>query len=366
MDFGTLCSGTIPFGQWAFYTFIVLLITSIFYAFMYLLSKLLNNTKLCTQIGHEIMQMFYTAGLFVLIVLLISGICTFDIGTIFDKVQPGYINYYNKDGVNTYDFAMGYLKKLSEWSFESIAITTLSYSYISSLGGASIKIKTHTIQPYKGLKAIADSFLGLGAMSLIIVFLSAVTQMFILYYIWSPLVGVFMPIGFLFRSFAPTRTIGGAIIGAVLTLMVFYPLLLNVNGLVMHTVNPEKTLGFMKLTLAGVVGSWMTLMLATVGERSMSNPMIAGWLHKYLGVKNMGKYAAFFSSLRRTASTILYILIMAMTLFFVLALFSVVGILFLAGVLMPLLNILILSHISTALSSLLGESLNIANLTRMI
>ena len=367
----TVCSGGAPFGQWALYTFIILIISTAIYAFIYFLSKIMNNSKLSSRVSHEIMQMFFTTGLFIVILMLYSGMCGFDLGPMMDSL-PGadgnYESYYcgTSDCVSPFDFGMAYLKKFLTWSSDMFVVTTITYSTAGGVAGTNVNIETNSLSPFGGVKSFVDLFIGLGAMSIVVMLLSAMTQIFILYFSWSPMVGVFLPIGFLFRSFAPTRTIGGAIIGAVLTLSIFYPLLLMLDGLIMKTIMPENYLGPATLASGSVVLSWMALSGNKIAMSAMKNPTIAHWLQGHIGTGRVMKIADVLIKLDKGLHYAVLISILLSVFFFIIFLIGIIGSLFIGGVLLPVLNILILSSISTTISGILGESLNVANLTRMI
>ena len=371
-DIATICSGGAPFGQWAFYTFIILVISSSIYGFLYFLSKFLNSPKLSVEVSQEILQMFYTVFLFVLLLMFYTGMCNIDIGSFFDTLPGGsdYSTYYcgtSPDACKTpYDYGSSYLKKVNEWGSETIILTAAAFSLMSSLGSTKASGSYQKAEPFTGLKQIADSVLNLAMMSLIIIFFSSLTQMIILYYSWSPMIGIFLPFAFFLRSFAPTRTIGGAIIGAVLTLSVFYPLLLMINGMVMVNIQPEIALTISKAALGPIALAWVSYGFSNVIIASEGNPKIHNFLVNKFGIAKLGRLAGKFLSFQHAINLTVLVTVLLAAITFIVTLMFVIGSLFIAGVLLPLLNLLILAEISKALSAMLGESLNVANLTRIV
>lgn len=386
----TICSGGAPFGQWALYTFIFLLISLAIHVFLYLIQKIYNNPKAAANLAQDIIQVIYTVFLFLFLISFYKGMCGFDMGDIFNHLPGGdgadgtmtYEEYYcgTKDCKTMFDFSLAYLTKLSGWTGNTIILTTITYSAMGSLASTTMDLKTHKVNPFRGLKVIADTFLSLVANGLVIILLSAATQMVILYYAWSPMVGVFLPFGFLLRSFAPTRNVGGAIIGAVLTMTIFYPLLLMINGLVVKVITPEDFLVWPSRLGAAHILGWAVLGAKSIGTRTLGNPMVSDWVQRLGGQELLSKLARALKFGDKTITRkifgievtstylnmLLFLIVLLTSVSFIFSAFSVVGTLSIGGVLLPTITILLLSNISTALSTMLGERLDVSNLTRMI
>ncbi|MCC7569767.1 hypothetical protein KO465_00290 [Candidatus Micrarchaeota archaeon] len=365
----TMCGGTIDSVPiWALYTFIILMISFAIYITMYFITKVIRLDKTSANITSEITQLIYTAGLFALIIMLFNGFCHFDIGVLFDTVSPGYSDHYNpycesNNCITPYQYASAYLMKMTTFTSQTLIVTTLSSSMIKSVSNAEQSLAVSKFQMFKGIGTIADFALSMGGYAQVTILLLFITQFFILAYSSNPMFGVFLPIGFMLRSFAPTRFIGGAIIGAVLTLSIFFPLLLMINGLIAKEM-PIKTMGdTTMLYMKSIVTIWGTYTLATLAERGLNFLSAHGIVGSQESLSGVFLVLA---KIKSIASTAFFWTMLTGIILFVLSIYQFTGVLFLTGVVFPIISFLILSQISIGLSSALGERLDISNLTRMV
>jgi hypothetical protein len=152
----------------------------------------------------------------------------------------------------------------------------------------------------------------------------------------------FMPFGIFLRAFEPTRKFGGTLLGLSLTFVLFYPIMIVLDDYVMFVpINNE----LVELRKNADVAEQHTSKEAQVeaGKRVLEAQ------EEILEGKGTG--AAWIST--SAANGMLAVMKPAM-------------LYVMAAVILPVINFAILVEIARSLTSMLGEDLDVSNLTRMI
>jgi hypothetical protein len=181
-------------------------------------------------------------------------------------------------------------------------------------------------------------------------------QLLLLDFATFAMIKYYLPLGILLRCFAPTRRIGGTLIGLVLGLVLVFPSLIVVNGIFVNsffeTTNPfglNEPFEFLGTILTAGMGSmWSEMWGSFSGSLGNSyggfTPLSLFQIPIGILSTFIGLFAGFYAFLFIWAA----------------------GQAFLIGLFFPALNTLLLVTTIRYLSKAFGEELDVTNLTRMI
>ena len=298
-------------GNWMHLVLLGLLLSSGLIVLLYMLSRALRIPRLEGWTRHEFFQIAATAGLALLAAGLLWQMCTFNISFLSPDYQgpagaalmasacPGTHPQVNGQSVVTpYCAAQSYLSRIKargEVLFTSLVGINGAMSYLFRITWESRPLGIgYTLEPLAGLQQIQNVFL-VGVSGFLIAYLSVIIQMRILDYIVSAVPYYFLPMGLLLRCFPPTREFGGALIGFSFASLLFFPLILVVNDVMLYTSLQSVTT---PTDAAGNPIDFSTFNSQLYG----SNPLVAG----PLPLQDLSKLRAGDSSLGVPVGRILY------------------------------------------------------------
>jgi hypothetical protein len=333
--------GSILGSDWRMLVFVALITCASGLAVIYMFGSFLRNAKLIAWSRHEILQLANIAVLLLAAIGIIWGMCTYDV-TIF---SPRYASYAAPPGsptvLSAYAIADNYLWEITNFG-KAVFIALLKVNYWIGLMTKVVwemrplGIGTTTVA-MEGFSQISN--LMFFAMSgFIISFLVTLVQRVMIEYLLFAILNFILPFGILLRAITPTRQFGGALIGFSISMMLFYPIFLVFNEMIMF--------GPLSAMQNGIAGYVTTGNPSTTSQGNLENmfqllfrPGIV--LDVFIG------FADFFMNI------ILHII------FFVV-------IYFLAAVVLPAFNFIALIELTRGLSKMFGEEIDITNLTRLI
>jgi len=195
---------------------------------IYLVSKLFNHQNGVSWAYHELYQVIATAVLFILLIFLF--VTLEDVGMKNNPVDPiGETTLFE----SSYYYVVSMRNVLVESSVLLLVPQTLFSVYGSvntnlflfKVVGISIKYQSLYLPVEQGITWLSN---------LIYPFtLTWFGKEFLLCAVQNIVLPVFLPLGIIFRAFQPTRSIGGGLIALSLGLYFVYPLMLNINNLIM-------------------------------------------------------------------------------------------------------------------------------------
>jgi len=322
--------------SWQALCFLALLTSFIMLSLLYIFSNFFRLAGMQAWVKAEIGQLIMSALIVILVVAIVGLLCSFD---------PSILGL-NNTGKSMFGEATEYLDWLKYkntealffvYGWNGVVSMVMNPVYNSRPGGVGV-----TTQPFAGLAPIS-SMLVTFMSGLTLSLLLTVMQGYMLQYIQIAMLGWFLPLGVFFRCFEPTRQFGGALIGLAIGLVLLYPALLVMNEIAIReqfdaaatevaATNPGSALGDPKYIV-------------------LSNNMPG------MGVDTAGQtrevtddYKAVTKNAENSVNMVVKI-----------TFYTFVG-----AMLLPALNFIVLITGVREISRLLGEEVDVGNLTRMI
>ncbi|MBI2079647.1 hypothetical protein HYT84_02690 [Candidatus Micrarchaeota archaeon] len=332
-------------------------------AFFYLMGILFRNSNFTSFIKLEIFELFVTGAIIVAIMLITSSMCTMKVGWFFPQSDGKDLTIWERTVdyfVAARNFIIGWISAafLVGSAFDQMAATTI-YSKPFGMGVVT--------SPLAGLGGPLKQILYQVINALSIAMVTVQAQLYVLLFMFYGYTKYYIPIGIILRSFTPTRRFGGAIIAIGLGFLFLFPALMvvayEIVGDIIATTDSNMWDSF---------NSHIAPALKDVQDLDSYNEKIQDVLSdKSTPATNPNKIElpeynpSFLQStydLFKAGGTIpgkvLYVALLIPT--------EALAMAFLAGFLIPAVNIIILAQAIKSLSRNLGEEVDITILTRLI
>lgn len=337
--------GVLGFG-WIGLTMAAMLVSLLILALVYVFANFLRNQPLMTWTKFELFQVIGTAVIFAFTAMLVIGMCSFDVS---------FLAPDRYGGMNMFEIVDNYLASLQKVG----GLIFLYLMYVVKLINLLAKITWLSNPLSMGMQ---DSPLeSLGQINSIFFFvvggfftslLLLVLQMKVVNYMAYASLYFLFPFGIFFRAFEPTRKFGGTLIGLCITFLLFYPMMLVFNDFIMYApiegdgVNP------------GISGD-LTAALGNANDYISTDAMNPEGFPNEEPSLDFSDYAsggtptdveAISEGVSNGA-----IFILKPVMFYMIA-----------AVLLPVINFIVLVEVARSFTHLLGEEVDVSNLTRMI
>lgn len=324
-------------GSWLNLTLLALLSSLLILIAVYLFASFLRNQQLLTWTKFELFQIFGTAVILIFSIVWLVGICTFKMDFLSNPASN--IDY---SGKTLYTIVDEYFGRL-----ETIGLVLFGYMMYVAKIIAFLQKVTYFSNPL-GLGMTDNPLDSLGQINSIIFFAVSgfITsymllglQMRIMEYMAMAITYYMFPFGIFFRAFEPTRGFGGALIGISLAFLLFYPVAIVFNDYIMRsTANQAES------ELAGAMNR---------GKAAVENNILPN--EKDM-LENVGDFAdpdKFGDMMAGVGSGTVFII-------------KPLAFYVIAAVILPVLNFIVLVEITKGLTKIMGEELDVSNLTRLI
>jgi hypothetical protein len=312
-----------------------------------MLNRLLNNEEGQVLLKLELFELFSTAFVIFLSIGLVQAACELPVSGVF--FNPDYM----EPGDNLFDAAAAVLQSFSEDL--AIAMTTLNIVYIpidfqttTTLTMQPMGLGT-VVQPTSGIGAIVKPALVNAMQAIALAYIVIRAEMFVLDFSTYAFITFYFPLGIILRSFTPTRRIGGTIIGIVLGLVLVFPFLVVLNGVVAFGIWPNAN------PFSFTEGDWDALKNFTSG--SFTN--LFGGLS---GLSDLANPFNFFYAINQLIGGGFGAIIGFVIFFFMRSAVAA----FFIGLFFPALNTLLLVTTVRYITKTLGEEIDVTNLMRLI
>jgi hypothetical protein len=330
--------------EWQSLALLALISSAGLLAIAYMLNRLLNNEEGQVITKLEIFELFTTAFIILVSIGLVQSACEIPISGIF------FQDYMEPDD-NLFDAAAAVLQSFSEDLALSMAtlhaiFIPIDFQTTTTLTMQPMGLGT-VVQPTSGIGAIVKPALVNAMQAIALAYIVIRAEMFVLDFTSYAFITFYFPLGIILRSFAPTRKIGGALIGLVLGLVLVFPFLIVLNGVVAFSISPT-VFQFQE-------GDWTTLKDFTQG--SFTN--IFGGLS---GISDLANPFNFFYAINQLIGGVFGGIIGFVIFFFMRS----AGAAVLIGLFFPALNTLLLVTTVRYITKSLGEEIDVTNLTRLI
>lgn len=342
-----VCAGTAAdpssavyhFGGWVGVAVMAMLASLAILAILYMFAAFFQNQGFIALVKVEMYELLVTFLIFAFMFSLVGGFCGAKTGWIFPDAHRtfhfpgGEWNTESLAGKSFYYSAANYLNDFADYTIEVMALQYVVYMYVDFLTSSEIVAVPMgvgaNLKPTAGLGAAVKPVLNNAFTVETIAAITARAQVWVLDFATYGLLTYFLPLAFILRSFAYTRRIGGTIIAITCVFLFLYPLLIIPSYMIVNE------------PLQGRLNWIADFISQNGGAAQFSFFMLLQFLLKWLwGPSFLMTYALL--AIPTTAA------------------------IFIGGVFMPLFNTIILATAARYLSKLLGEEIDITNLTRMI
>lgn len=343
-----LCQGTYNLGDpnagfyyfqgWVGISVLALLASLMILVFLYMLAIILQNQGFIALVKVELYEFIVTAAIFIVLFMLLGGVCNVKTGWLFPdaghKVHVGPFQWISTSWYNEsiYYSSTNYLTDFADYTLEIMSFQYLVYTFVDFVTTTEIAAVPMGIgmnlKPTLGIGAVIKPVMNNAFTAELISVVTSYAQTYVLDYGSYGLLTYFLPLAFLMRSFVYTRRIGGTLIAIICVFLFIYPLLVIM------------TYSMVNEPLQGRL-AYFEQFLSQLGLFKFSILLLLKFALKWLWS------AEFLMS---------YALLTIPT----------VATIFIGGVFIPLFNSIILITTARHLSKILGEEIDITNLTRMI
>jgi hypothetical protein len=305
---------------------------------MYMMGQALEHGQIQAWSRVELGELFMSIFFFAVFTGMLDIMCTMKVTTFFPSLaQPnlnhdyGNMNVFEASNALLYEFAVsGEALMLVQFILGKFLTWTCSMI----LHGAPVGMGTHG-QVLQGLLSIVNAIMQMTMITTGISIITALGQMHVLNFAQVLFIKYLLPIAFVARCFSPTRRFGGAIIAIAATFIFIYPFLV---------VMFYQTYEVNKMPFTTMLKTWMG----------------------YFGGKNWFKKWEEISTSNNPAIILGFGLLSAFVSLLTITFIPPTATIFIGGILVPLLLTIVVITGVRHLSRLIGEEVDITNLTRMI
>jgi len=335
--FPSASGGVLLGSDWLLLSVLALVTSTLALAILYMFASFFRHPQILTWAKFELFQVFGTAVILVFFTSVLYGACSFDMSIIDPARYP--------HGINMYKIIDDYFSKL-----EAAGYTIFTYiMYISKI--LTFLSRTTILSSPLGVGSNENPLETMGQItSLLFVMLSGFITSFLLLqlqmrmldYLAFACLGYLFPLGIFFRCFEPTRSFGGTLLGLSVSLFLFYPIIMVFNDFLIHgqVQNLEKWQKDMNANAAPAVSS---------GE----NTDPTKYMDQVRGIWNLSDPNSYNTFAGRLSNGLLLFI-------------NPIMVYFIAAVVLPVINFIVLVEITRGNTAFLGDELDVSNLTRLI
>jgi len=318
--------------DWMALSVLALLTSLLMLSLAYVFANFLRNQPLLAWTKFEMFQIFATALILSLTYMAVVTTCSLDMGFLDD----GSGSYASKSMYEIINDYFGTLKRTGALLFGYLMIFVRIIGVMSGI--------TYLSNPI-GLGMDDSPMQSLGQLNTIVFYMMSGfstsylligIQMRIVDYMGYAALYYLLPFGVFFRAFEPTRNFGGTLIGLSLAFFLFYPIIIVFNDRLLRGPLQEQE----AILMAAETG-----MQGTIGT---GNPDTSESPAQAFGTPTSAR-----ELVGGVSSGLLFAL-------------KPVMLYFVAAVVLPAISFIVLVETTRNLTRLLGEEIDVSNLTRMI
>jgi hypothetical protein len=330
-------SGGVLLGSdWLFLSVLALTVSALALALLYMFASFFRHPQLLTWTKFELFQVFGTATVMVFFTVALYGACSFNMGLLDQKYQ----------GQNMYQIIGDYFAKLENAGY-------LIFSYIMYLSKIlTFLSRTTVLSAPLGVGSNENPLETMGQInSLMFVMLSGFITSFLLLqlqmrmidYLAFACIGYLFPMGIFFRCFEPTRSFGGTLLGISISLFLFYPIIMVFNDFLINKQIEDLT-------------KWQAAIAAQANQAAQNGgtPNAQQYSDQIRGIWDPSNQNANYNTFAGRIADGVLLLINPILVYFI------------AAVVLPVLNFIVLVEITRGNTAFLGDELDVSNLTRLI
>ncbi len=330
-SFGILGSGWLSLSLLALLASLLILVT------VYIFANFLRNQQLLSWTKFELFQILGTAIIILFGMGWVIGMCNFKMDFLNDATTG--INYTGQNFFDIIDHYFGRMEQLGGAIFAQLMWLTKIIGFLQKI--------TYFSSPL-GLGMTDNPLDSLGQLNSVMFFMvSGFVTSYLLFglqariveYMGIAILTYLFPFGIFFRAFEPTRGFGGALVGISLAFFLFYPITIIFNDYIMRA--------SLKDIQAELDANNKN---ANDQVKSGNVPDDASKVTNPSGLAKQDIFDKFVSAVGGG----------------VLAIIKPFAFYAMAAVVLPVINFIVLVEITRGLTKLMGEELDVSNLTRLI
>ena len=291
---------------------------------------------------------------------IITGMCTFDL-TFLGENDPAGNHYLDSSGQkkDMYEIVADYFNYIEQvgyllfgylmWVVKQINFIAKIMWTSSPLGVGSSESPLESLSQLNNLMFIMVS-------GYVISFLLLQLQMRMMEYLAIAVLYFIFPFGIFFRSFEPTRLFGGTLIGLSISFFLFYPITIVFNDYIIYS---HLTLTEKELTNTNPALGETPLQNAADPHNQLNNnektaDMVTNELELQVNTIDKSVVKARWEGFVSGVSGAIFFLFKPLLLYFI------------AAVVLPVINFIVLVETTKGITKLFGEEIDVTNLTRLI
>lgn len=328
--------------DWQFYSALAVTASASILAVLYMINTFFGNSEGAAWVKLEIFELGATVFIAMVLVGLIDAACVTPVGFLISSPEVADLNVFDAAAQTLDSFSLNLIEVTSLLHTVYIPIdfitTTTMTAHPLGMGTA--------VQPSGGMGAVVKPTMTNALQMMSVAYIIIRAQLLALDFSTFAFIKYYLPLGFLMRCFAPTRRIGGTLIGLSVGLVLVFPSLVVLNGLIVYTQDPFDVSEYLPLTDILTSDAFEPLNMSVENFLSLDsfNPFNIFHLLKIVLSAPLGVTVSLYMFLAlRTA-----------------------GVAFLLGLFFPALNTLVLVTTVRYLTRSFGEEIDVSNLTRMI
>ncbi len=344
---------------WAYLSGLALAASMTVLAFVYIWASLFRNAALTAYVKSELYEVFVTAVLIPLIFLSVGAMGNLRMGTF---VPTNLIPDGSTASTSIYDATMNYFiqvdNDMSGW-LQMNYVLNIYVDQMASVTPYSRPLGVGLVaSPLAGLASPIKQLLYNMSVALALAFIINHAQLVVYLFSIEAFFSFYLPLGIFFRSFTPTRRLGGTLIGVAIAFLFVFPALSAITYTMFYGKCDPGGSG------CGPLITYRSMLTQFVGDTSQgsfldrlsnfySNNFTGGVVNMVTGV--FSGIGSLFSNLIGS----IFLMIMMIPI-------SVVSYAFAIGFVVPAFNLIIFTQAARGLSKTFGDEVDISSLTRMI
>ncbi|MFH1685808.1 MAG: hypothetical protein ABH983_05900 [Candidatus Micrarchaeota archaeon] len=332
-----------------------LLTSAVILSALYVWGAMFRSQQINNYVKLELYELIVSAFLVILITMAVGAMGTITLGGILpDGMLPDDVTQSTTVYQATYQYYERVGSDMAGW---------LNVNYWLSMYIDQIASVTPYARPL-GVGLVASPMAGLASplkqllynmsVALSVAFVINSAQKFVYLFALQAFLKYYLPIGIFFRTFTPTRKLGGALIGVALSFLFVFPALSTISYSMFYNrdAGPLITFGNM---LTNYFGDTTTGFWERFGHFFGNNFTDVG-----TSVSDLA--GAAFGGIGQLLQTLVGGIFLTIMMFPI----SVVSYAFAIGFVIPAFNILVFTQVAKTLSKSFGEEVDIGTLTRLV
>ena len=204
----------------------------------YMFGEFFQNARMLTWAKSEVLQVFMSLVIVVVILGLSGTFCNLqigDVGSTFTGLPAIYANFANANMCNASSIYLENMMAISDSNLRSLRYSLGSYEIRTTFRSmncnaecwvALVSFDTSDYSGESALIAVTNNLLSTATVS----YFTSVFQYFTLQYIYQGLFLSFLPLAIVIRSMPFMRQLGGGLVAIFVSLFILYPLLLVMDS----------------------------------------------------------------------------------------------------------------------------------------